>query len=157
MGQGLSWSTPAANQVPFITHRWVDPAVNLIAMTVLNLLVVIATVSSINLAYGLRLQRPSILTSRLQPKEASKSDLQTTESATDTKYEDMTVIRLKEILRERGLPVSGLKGMLASRLSENDASHQADNDTHDVVYETKENILDLLEDEEQTSVVSLRV
>jgi SAP domain len=127
-------------------------------MTVLNLLVVIATVSTINLAYGLRLQRPSILSSRLQPKEASKSELQTTESTTDLNYDDMTVVRLREILRERGLPVSGLKGVLTSRLSEFDASHEAEaeEDTHDVVNERKEDILDLLESKEQKSVVSLR-
>ena len=67
----------------------------------------------------------------------------------------MTVIRLREILRERGLPVSGLKGMLTSRLSENDASHHADKETRDEVYETKDSVLDLLEDNVQETVVSL--
>lgn len=126
-------------------------------MTILNVLVVIATVSTINLAYGLRLQRPSILSSRLQPKEASRSELQTTESSADLNYDDMTVIRLREILRERGLPVSGLKGVLTSRLSENDASHDADKETHDVVFETKDSILDLLEDKVEETVVSLTI
>ena len=46
-------------------------------------------------------------------------------------YEEMTVAELKDILRERGLPVSGKKADLVSRLSEADTveGEAEDNDT----------------------------
>ena len=39
-------------------------------------------------------------------------------TTTTDKYESMTVVELKEILRERGLPVSGSKAELIARLEE---------------------------------------
>ena len=36
-------------------------------------------------------------------------------------YENLTVAELKELLRERGLPVSGKKADLIARLSESEA------------------------------------
>lgn len=47
-------------------------------------------------------------------------------------YDGMTVIRLKEILRERGLQVSGVKDELKKRLSQNDVDgHQGTADSSD--------------------------
>ena len=48
-------------------------------------------------------------------------------------YDGMTVIRLKEILRERGLPISGLKDELKKRLSENDG------DAHQITAKSSDN------------------
>ena len=40
-------------------------------------------------------------------------------------YENLTVAELKELLRERGLPVSGKKADLIARLNEGDDSTSA--------------------------------
>ena len=39
-----------------------------------------------------------------------------------TDYESLTVADLKDVLRERGLPVSGKKAELIARLEEHDSS-----------------------------------
>ena len=46
-------------------------------------------------------------------------------------YDNLTVAELKEVLRERGLPVSGKKADLIARLSEGeDTTAEAPDETH---------------------------
>ena len=56
-------------------------------------------------------------------------------------YESLTVAELKDLLRERNLPVSGKKAELVARLQENDSS--------DVVEEVVEEVEDIEEDFEE--------
>ncbi len=56
-------------------------------------------------------------------------------------YESLTVAELKDLLRERNLPVSGKKAELVARLQENDSS--------DVVEEAVEEVEDIEEDFEE--------
>ena len=45
-------------------------------------------------------------------------------------YENLTVAELKELLRERGLPVSGKKADLVARLSEGEDTTDGQADGH---------------------------
>ena len=58
--------------------------------------------------------------------------VETDDNSTSKDYDGMTVIRLKEILRERGLQVSGLKDELKKRLFQNDIDeHKGSADSSD--------------------------
>jgi SAP domain len=73
----------------------------------------------------LPVRRKSLLTKKASASLDEKSHKQAEETvevdnSKSNDYDGMTVIRLKEILRERGLQISGLKDELKKRLSQND-------------------------------------
>ena len=51
----------------------------------------------------------------------------------DEEYEELTVAQLKDILRERGLPVSGKKAELIDRLAEDDGAPEPERDYEEEV------------------------
>ena len=51
-------------------------------------------------------------------------------------YDSMTVAMLRDLLNERGLPVSGVKAELIARLEEDDASLSEESETLDTSEET---------------------
>ena len=53
-------------------------------------------------------------------------------------YDDMTVAQLKDLLREQGLPVSGKKAELISRLNEAEVSEEEPEEAPDMVEEESE-------------------
>lgn len=91
------------------------------------ILMLVCTVSLMNLTYSLDISRSNKLKSMIIKKRQSLDKLSTDESHLSTEnpdaqlltlnaYQDMTVPELKSLLRSRGLMVSGIKSALIERL-----------------------------------------
>ena len=64
-----------------------------------------------------------------EKKSEATSSMSSSSSSDDSEYKKMKVDQLKALLRERGLPVSGTKGVLIGRLVENDDDNNNKDDS----------------------------
>ena len=71
----------------------------------------------------------------LGPAEEEISKKETEETSEETNYDSMTVLQLKEVLREQGLSVSGKKAELIERLK-GEAEETPDEESEEVDYES---------------------